>query len=81
MIARKDSFRREGMNGNSNSGSPPVHGLVEKAEKLQVSFALREGGENQGQKESLSAKTTAFEKVLSLRFVYRSADQVGRIIH
>jgi len=58
MIARKDSFRREGMNGNSNSGSPPVHGLVEKAEKLQVSFALREGGgeETKGKKKVFQRK-------------------------
>ena len=73
MIARKDSFRQEGMKGNSNSGSPPVNRLVEKRRKLQVSFASGKGKVN----ENLSAKTTASEKILSLRYVYRSADEVS----
>jgi hypothetical protein len=77
MIARKDSFRQEGMNRNSNSRSPPVNGLVEKAEKLQVSFALGEGGGEKKAKRKSFSETTAFEKLLSHRFIYRSADQVG----
>jgi hypothetical protein len=74
MIARKDSFRQEGMNGNSNSGSPPVNWLVEESGETPGQFRVRGKGK---QKESLSAEQSAFEKILSLQFVYRSADQVG----
>jgi hypothetical protein len=76
MIARKDSFRQEGMNGNSNSRSPPVNGLVEKAEKLQVSFALGEGGKKK-QKESLSAKQQHSKSSCHIDSFIASADQVG----
>ena len=61
------------MKGNSNSGSPPVNRLVEKADKLQVSFA---SGKGRTKRKSFS-ETTGSEKILSLRYVYRSTDQVG----
>ena len=74
MIARKDSFRQESMKENSNSGSPPVNRLIEKVEKTPRSVS-RQGREEQ--KENLSAKQQRPEKILSLRYVYRSADQVS----
>jgi len=53
----------------------PVNRLVKKAEKLHVSFALREG--KKAKRKSFS-ETTAFEKLLSLRFVFIAAQtQVG----
>src|SRR5277367_5300412 len=69
-----------------NSGSPPVNGLVEKAEKLQVSIALGKGKKQK--KESLSAKqqrsksSCHFDSFIAARtrLAYRSLVRRPRVV-
>ena len=58
-----------------NSGSPPVNGLVEKAEKLQVSIALGKGKKQK--KESLSAKQQRSKSSCHFDSFIAARDQVG----
>jgi hypothetical protein len=80
MIARKDSFRQEGMNGNSNSRSPPVNGLVEKAEKLQVSFTLGEGGGKKAKRKSFQ-RNNSIRKALVTSIHLSQRGPGWRIVH
>jgi hypothetical protein len=87
MIARKDSSRQEKNEWKFQLRKPaPVNRLVKKAEKLQVSFALRE---EKRQKESLSAKqqrsksSCHFDSFLSQRgprLAYRSLVRRPRVV-